>query len=113
METLKSLDRSPVARAYHVLESRHWRNGFYVKVEAQVADGSVLHVREYVDEEERQYSYHWQSSSGDMIIRWDNSQHHRELDTYPDHKHVGNDTLPSRESTLSDVLAVIEAQIAL
>ena len=33
------------------------------------------------------YSYHWQDSDGSLRIRWDNSPHHKNLRTFPDHKH--------------------------
>jgi len=36
------------------------------------------------------YSYHWQNKNGKMIIRWDNDPHHKNLKTYPHHKHSPN-----------------------
>ncbi|QGA80930.1 toxin-antitoxin system TumE family protein [Candidatus Nanohalobium constans] len=35
------------------------------------------------------YSFHWQD--GEDIVRFDNSPHHEDLDTFPDHLHVGDE----------------------
>jgi hypothetical protein len=39
----------------------------------------------------RGYSFHVQRSDGTSLFRYDNSPHHRQLETFPDHKHVGPD----------------------
>jgi len=33
------------------------------------------------------YKYQWQSPEGNLLKRWDNAPHHRELNTFPDHVH--------------------------
>lgn len=35
------------------------------------------------------YSYHWQNS--EEVIRFDNAPHHEELNTFPDHLHIGEE----------------------
>lgn len=59
-------------------------------------DGSMMDITERLVEERNhlnitKYRYHWQSSNGALIKRWDNAPHHSELDTFPDHIHVGTD----------------------
>lgn len=34
------------------------------------------------------YSFHWQ---GEDVVRFDNSPHHEDLDTFPDHLHVNDE----------------------
>ena len=55
----------------------------YVRGEVYFADGSVLHVREYVDTEsviERLvYAYQYMDADRKLIFRYDNSGHHRRL----------------------------------
>jgi len=36
----------------------------------------VLHAREYADENERTYAYHWQDEENQLRTRWDNAPHH-------------------------------------
>lgn len=37
------------------------------------------------------YAFQFQGSDGQTIFRYDNWPHHRELETFPHHKHVGPD----------------------
>lgn len=59
------------------------------------ADGSVLHVREYVsvqnDVERYMYAYQYQDSEGILVFRYDNSPHFPHLSTFPHHKHDGSE----------------------
>jgi hypothetical protein len=70
---------------------------------------SVLHVREYNDEFERNYSFHWQDSKGGFLLRWDNAPHHKNLKTFPNHMHKKNLVEESDVITLKDVLKYITA----
>ena len=72
-----------------------------------LSDNSILYVREYVDETERDYSFHWQTADNELIIRWDNAFHYEHLKTYPNHKHVSGEVLESYELSLADVLEYI------
>jgi len=72
-------------------------------------DNSELYIREYVDEEEeeRNYSYHWQSRDEKLIIRWDNAPYHKNIRTYPHHKHINDKVEESFETTCERILTVI------
>lgn len=76
------------------------------------ADGSELHVREFVDVtsgiDRYKYSYHYMCS-GQMIFRYDNASDiaARDLRTYPHHKHVAEVIDESSAPTLQEVLAQI------
>jgi len=107
MKIFRFLEKSPVVRKYDVLDFRLFSSGFYLKIRAEIVDGSVLFIREYVDEKERNYSYHWQTGRGEILVRWDNAPHHLGLRTYPHHKHIGGDVLESFENTCEDVLCYI------
>jgi hypothetical protein len=45
-----------------------------------------------------------------MRIRWDNAPHHKDLETFPDHKH-SPDLAESKEMCLDDVLVEIKAEL--
>ncbi len=61
----------------------------------------------------RKYSFHWMNSDNDLIIRWDNAHHHQKINTYPNHKHVGegNTIESANEISLYEVLAYIRQVI--
>ena len=61
----------------------------YFKGMLEFMDGSILHFAEFVETYELvkrlKYKYHLQSESGDLIARWDNVPHHRDISTFPHH----------------------------
>lgn len=46
-----------------------------------------------------------------FIFRYDNATHHKEISTFPHHKHVGIEVKPSREMGLAEVVSEIESTI--
>jgi hypothetical protein len=74
---------------------------------AYLTDGSILHIRErYSGRELIKYAYHL--IRGEEIVRWDNVPHHREISTYPYHRHERDKILESSEMDIGRVLRVIE-----
>ena len=111
MEILKCLESFEVVKGYEILSFKTFYDGFYIKIKVLLIDGSILYIREYVDSNERNYSYHWQDKNGNLIIRWDNAPHHKEIKTYPHHKHIANKVLESFEITCEKILEVITLEI--
>ena len=60
--------------------------------------------------ERTKYHFHWQDQNSQLIKRWDNAPHHPEIETFPDHVHVGpnNSHLVSAPPSLPDVLEQID-----
>lgn len=90
-------------------------NPNFAKFKVVFIDGSRLHVSEdWRGEHLTAYSYYWIDSSDNLIIGWDNSEHHRQLENFPHHKHLGEQDQrePSYETTLADVLAIIKQKFA-
>ena len=78
------------------------------KAKILLRDGSTLRVSEkWIDEMLAKYSYYWLDEENKLIIGWDNAPHHKELTTFPHHKHVGMKALSSSEVTLEHVLEAI------
>ena len=108
MEIIKCLSNASIVSGFKILEYKTFPNGFYIKISAFLKDQSELHIREYSDNIERNYSYHWQDKNSNLIIRWDNAPHHPKLFNSPHHKHTDiGDIEPSNEVILEDVLKVI------
>ncbi|AIU70897.1 hypothetical protein TEU_11480 [Thermococcus eurythermalis] len=112
LRELELLDGSPVVKSYEILDYKEGESFYFLKIKAVLVDGSVLHIREFVSEEEYNYSFQWQRN-GNLIIRWDNASHHRGIETFPHHKHVGSkdNVQPSKEISLEDILGIIEEKI--
>ncbi len=79
-------------------------------------DGSRLHFLEYIRVTNNipvklKHRYHYEDAEGDTVFRYDNAPHHRNIVTFPHHKHVGDNVLPSREPSLSTVLEEVALTI--
>ena len=77
-------------------------------------DESRLDFMEAVDTSKKgknKYSYHYMDDDKKMILRYDNAKHHREILTFPHHKHTKDEIIPSEEPELKDVLSEIEKEI--
>jgi len=65
----------------------------YIKGKINFADGSSLAFFQHVQMAEEglhitDYRYHYMDADAQMIFRYDNAPHHRELGTFPHHKHL-------------------------
>lgn len=80
----------------------------YIKATATFVNGSQLWIREFVDDKLRKidYAYHFQSSDGKLLFRYDNAPHHVDVATFPHHKHVWDKSKSEStdEKTLIDVV---------
>ncbi|MCK4761483.1 MAG: hypothetical protein KAW12_04725 [Candidatus Aminicenantes bacterium] len=77
-------------------------------------DGSFVELTERLVEQagsfkRTKYRYHWQDKEGRLLKRWDNANHHPEIDTFPHHLHDGSDgnVAPHREVSGFEVLSII------
>ncbi len=75
--------------------------------------GYVLTFMEYIQtgKERPKYRFNLSDGKGDMIFRYDNAAHHKEISTFPHHKHVSTEIKPSKEIGLAEVLSEIESMI--
>ncbi len=88
----------------------------FISGEIYFADNSILHLREFVDVENKvnrlMYIYQYMTEAKTLIFRYDNTGHHRKLglSTYPHHKHEGTEenVIPSSAPVLGEILKEIE-----
>ncbi len=75
--------------------------------------GYILTFMEYIQigKERPKYRFNFSDGKSDMIFRYDNAAHHKEIPTFPHHKHVGTEVKPSREIGLAEVVSEIESMI--
>jgi hypothetical protein len=59
------------------------------------ADGSRLEFSEQLPTRRRRFRLHYMNAQAKLIVRWDSAPHHKDLGTFPFHKH----TRPALKST--------------
>lgn len=79
-------------------------------------DKSILEYTEIVIHEisKRKYAFQYMDMGYNLLIRWDNSLHYPQIESFPHHKHIGKDNTiePSRDISLFEVLTEIKTIIA-
>ena len=75
-------------------------------------DGSMLEFMEYLQEENRlKYRFHLMDREGNMILRYDNAPHHKDVSSFPHHKHFPINVVETDEKGIMDILDEIEMMI--
>ena len=111
----ETVGRFPFVLSHNITCDKRGTHEGFVRGEFCMADGSVLHIREFVDVELRAellaYAYQHISAEGKLVFRYDNTGHHKNLglSTYPHHKHNGSESnvIAATEPTLRSVLQEI------
>ncbi|VVB85192.1 Uncharacterised protein [uncultured archaeon] len=103
-----SLTVSPIVKDIDILDEFITSVSGFLDCRVLMIDGSELYVSEYFTVHENKikrdkYSYHLQKND-ELIIRWDNAPHHRELSTFPFHVHEKDGVQESKDMTVDDVL---------
>jgi hypothetical protein len=117
----ESIEASPVVDFSSMTYDKRGSYEGFVRGEICFVDGSILHLREFVDVElevdRLTYVYQYMNPNKELTFRYDNTGHHKELNlqTYPYHKHDGSeDTVVSSPAPdLAAVLSEIEALVGL
>jgi len=79
-----------------------------LKAKLSLFDGTILWVREVWSKGRIEaYSYYWLRPDNSVIIGWDNAPHHKEIISFPHHKHLSNKVEPSSQRNLGEVLSFI------
>ena len=117
----ETLEGSPIVSTYDVTYDKRSTHEGSIRGQAYFVDGSILHLREFVDVEitvERlAYAYQYMDSAKALVFRYDNTGHHKKpnLPTYPHHKHAGSadNAVASAAPDLVTVLNEVEDRIKL
>ncbi len=107
---MATLQSHPICKRASVLETKVFSyDQFFLKVRAELTGGNKLQVRIYYNQEHIDYAY--QLFADVPILRWDNKEEFRHLETYPHHHHdeQGN-VKPSRltGNPLRDIEIVLQ-----
>ncbi len=107
-EIIDNLNSSDFVESYDVMEYFDEENVKLIKIRANLKNSSILYIREFIKTNSSNYSYHWQDSSGKLLLRWDNAPHHPQITTFPHHLHFGNDIKAAYRVSIKEVLEGIQ-----
>ena len=98
-----------IVTGYSVTEYRRYGSAMSFTAKVEFIEGSVLFIKDYLFMDgKRKYSYHWQDKSGHLLSRWDNAPHHREILSYPHHRHLDlAEVIATNERNLPEIFLVI------
>lgn len=110
-QIIEILESSSIVADYEIHQLIEEISASFLRISVELIDRSHLFIKELLFPDGSKYSYHWQSTDGKLLIRWDNAPHHPEIDTYPDHKHIGEEVLSSNRVSIEEVLSEITGPI--
>jgi len=96
------------AESIDIIEERRAAKQAVIKSIVVLVDGSVLHIKEYIDAkystEKIDYAYQYQGRDGKLIFRYDNARHRPDLG-FSDHKNLSDGSIiQSSKPDISDVV---------
>jgi hypothetical protein len=107
---------SPIVSASNIQMDKRTNRSGIIRGDLFFGDGSRLYFRELVVIEDLvirlMYSYHYQDSSANLIFRFDDTPHHVEIDSFPHHKHVEQEstieasTPPTLVSVMEEIIKI-------
>ncbi|MGH7597630.1 MAG: toxin-antitoxin system TumE family protein [bacterium] len=110
----ETLSLSFAISSFNVSKLRIAEDDGFIRVRCSLINGDTLEFAEYVkisggEIKIESYSYHWQSSDGTLVKRWDNVPHHPEFSSFPYHLHQPEGSVVSSPlMNFSQVLLEIE-----
>jgi len=110
-DIISALRQSGIVLDIEILELIDEDSIKLIKIKAVLKGNCLLYITELHTRDYQKYSYHCQKNNGDLIVRWDNKSHWKDMATYPYHKHENDDVFPSYRVTIVDVLDQIKEKI--
>jgi hypothetical protein len=106
-------DFSDIVISYTVTEYRRYGTAMSFIAKVEFFDRSVLFIRDYLFKDgKRKYSYHWQDKSGSLLSRWDNAPHHKDILSYPHHRHLDDaEVVATTERNLPEIFSIIRKTV--
>lgn len=83
---------SEIIEKYDILRFKIVGNSYQLICKIFIINNAQLFVRDYLFlDGSKKYSFHWQDTEGNCIMRWDNAPHHQSVYSFPYHKHLGKE----------------------
>lgn len=106
---IEKLENYGYAESIQIKEEIRPNKQAIIKANIILVDGSVLHIKEYIDAkykiEKVSYAYQYQDRDGELVFRYDNAVHRPAL-KFKEHKHTKDGAII--EVSLPDVVDIID-----
>jgi len=105
------LDFKAAISSYTIYKKAYNERQGYIKGEILFKNSSRFSFIEVKNTELKQklkYRYQYMDKNNELIFRYDNAYHHKEIKTFPDHKHIDGNILDSNEPELYEILMKIQ-----
>ena len=89
------LKDSPIVASHIWLRNKVAEAEGSMRIRGTLTNGDIFELAEFVvlnasfEIEVVAYSYHWQNTANQLVMRWDNAKHHLQIRTFPHHVHIG------------------------
>lgn len=112
----ESLDRSPLVISHEVQLTTLSLGTASIEGTVIYADGSTLRFFEFLRESAGEvtrdkYRYQYMKAAGGLVFRYDNAPHHRELPSFPHHKHLVGGVEGVRPPDFEDLISESEQHV--
>ena len=116
----ENIDSCPIVRSFNVTYDKRGSHEAFIRGEVYFVDGSILHLREFVDVEISvdglTYVYQYMDPAKKLVFRYDNTGHHKKLNlpTHPHRKHEGSEQnviaspAPDLAAVLNEIQILVE-----
>ena len=105
---INSLKNSNIVKNFIVQEFLEENEIKILKIEVKLVNETILYITEVHIKDSQKYSYHWQTKAGELIMRWDNSPHWKDIPTFPHHKHIQKKVYSSARADIDEILKEIK-----
>ncbi|MCF8359511.1 MAG: DUF6516 family protein [Prolixibacteraceae bacterium] len=109
--------RNEIEKYNHIIEDYSLTDKTYSDAKGYI-DGKLVFINDSILEfsevknietgSKIKYRYHYQTHDNQLIFRYDNANHHRELKSFPHHKHLYKSIVPCYEPDIKAILQEIE-----
>jgi len=106
----KVLQEFPFIRSRALAQKVYNQHQGYISGKIVFENGHLLEFTEVVDTEQTRkvkYRYHYMDEKQSLIFRYDNAPHHKEVKTFPHHRHSPREITEGDEPDLYGVLMEI------
>lgn len=90
------LVESEIIESFQVRKERVTTTDGYVRIRGNLTNGDMIEFSEYCrfhkEVVTQEYTFHWQDPKGKLIKRWDNANHHPEVENFPHHVHINEES---------------------
>ena len=85
----------------------------FIKGHIAFVDGSRLEFSEQLPTARQRFRLHYMDAQDSLIVRWDSAPHHKDLGTFPFHKHTLTAIEEHRAITLLEALDEVARMVKL